>query len=39
MTRFQAGVLEIHRQAWSVLDLVGETLAGLRAALGGRPSR
>ena len=36
MTRFQAGVLEIHRQPWSVLDLVGETLPGLRAALGGR---
>ncbi len=37
MTRFQAGVLEIRRQPWSVLDLVGETLPGLRAALGGRP--
>jgi two-component system, OmpR family, sensor histidine kinase KdpD len=37
MTRFQAGVLEIHRQAWSVLDLVGETVAGLRPALAGRP--
>jgi two-component system sensor histidine kinase KdpD len=37
MTRFQAGVLEIHRQTWSVLDLIGETVAGLRPALGGRP--
>lgn len=37
MTRFQAGVLQVHRQAWSVLDLVGETVAGLRAALADRP--
>jgi two-component system sensor histidine kinase KdpD len=36
MTRFQAGVLEIHREAWSVLDLIGEAVAGLRAALGDR---
>jgi two-component system, OmpR family, sensor histidine kinase KdpD len=37
MTRFQTGALEIHRQPWSVLDLVGETVAGLRPALAGRP--
>ena len=30
MTRFQAGALELHREPWSVLDLVGETLAALR---------
>ena len=37
MTRLQAGVLELHRQAWTVLDLVGETVAGLRPTLAGRP--
>ncbi len=36
MTRFQTGVLEVHRDEWSVLDLVGETVAGLRPALAGR---
>ncbi len=36
MTRFRAGVLELHRAPWSVLDLVGETLADLRSALGNR---
>jgi two-component system, OmpR family, sensor histidine kinase KdpD len=37
MTRFRAGVLKLHRSPWSVLDLVGETVASLRAALGDRP--
>jgi two-component system, OmpR family, sensor histidine kinase KdpD len=37
MTRFQAGALEIHRQPWSIIDLVSETLASLRSALGSRP--
>jgi two-component system, OmpR family, sensor histidine kinase KdpD len=37
MTRFQAGALEIHRQSWSIIDLVSETLASLRSALGSRP--
>jgi two-component system sensor histidine kinase KdpD len=36
MTRFQAGVLELRRAPWSVLDLVGETVAGLRSTLGDR---
>jgi two-component system sensor histidine kinase KdpD len=36
MTRYQAGVLEVERASWPVLDLVGETLAALRPALGNR---
>ena len=36
MTRFQAGVLEIHREPWSVLDLVAEAVVPLRPALGER---
>ncbi len=37
MTRFQTGALEIHRESWSILDLVSETLTSLRSALGSRP--
>ena len=33
MTRLQAGFLELQREAWSVLDLVEDTLAGLAGAL------
>lgn len=36
MNRYQAGVLGVDRRPWSVLDLVGEALAGLRPALGAR---
>jgi two-component system sensor histidine kinase KdpD len=36
MTRYQAGVLEVERKPWSVLDLVGDTVASLRPALGDR---
>ena len=36
MTRFQAGVLQVQRQPWAVLDLVGEAVAAVRAALGNR---
>ena len=36
MNRYQAGVLGLDRQRWAVLDLVGDALAGLRPALGGR---
>jgi two-component system sensor histidine kinase KdpD len=36
MTRLQAGVLDIHPEPWTVLDLVGEAVIGLRAALGDR---
>jgi two-component system sensor histidine kinase KdpD len=36
MNRYQAGVLGLDRQTWAVLDLVGDALAGLRPALGGR---
>jgi two-component system sensor histidine kinase KdpD len=34
LTRYQAGVLEVEGKPWSVLDLVGETVASLRPALG-----
>ena len=37
MTRFQAGALQIHRQPWSIIDLVSDTLAHLGSALGSRP--
>lgn len=37
MTRFQAGVLELQRAPWSLLELVTEAVASLRTALGGRP--
>jgi two-component system, OmpR family, sensor histidine kinase KdpD len=37
MTRVQAGTLEVHRSPWSVLDLVGEAVAGLLPALEDRP--
>jgi two-component system, OmpR family, sensor histidine kinase KdpD len=37
LTRYQAGALEIHRQPWSVRDLIGEAVAGLGAALQDRP--
>jgi two-component system sensor histidine kinase KdpD len=36
MTRIQAGVLEVHRSPWSVLDLVGDAVAALRPLLGDR---
>jgi two-component system sensor histidine kinase KdpD len=36
MTRYQAGVLTIHRTSCALLDLVGEAVAGLRALLGER---
>jgi two-component system sensor histidine kinase KdpD len=36
MTRLQAGVLEIRPEPWAVLDLVGEAVVALRAALGER---
>jgi two-component system sensor histidine kinase KdpD len=36
MTRYQAGVLEVERKPWSVIDLVGDTVASLRPALGDR---
>jgi two-component system, OmpR family, sensor histidine kinase KdpD len=39
MTRVQAGALEVHRGSWSVLDLVGEAVAGLLPALEDRPVR
>lgn len=34
MTRLQAGVLEVKREAWPVIELVEEALAGLRGAAG-----
>jgi two-component system, OmpR family, sensor histidine kinase KdpD len=37
MTRYQAGVLVLKRVPSAVLDLVGEAVAGIRAALGDRP--
>ena len=36
MNRYQAGVLGVERRPWTVLDLVGDALAGLRPALGDR---
>jgi len=36
MTRYEAGVLEVRRTPVAPLDLVGETLAGLRPELGDR---
>jgi two-component system sensor histidine kinase KdpD len=36
MNRYQAGVLRVDRRPCAVLDLVGETLAGLRPSLGDR---
>jgi two-component system, OmpR family, sensor histidine kinase KdpD len=36
MNRYQAGVLRPDRRASSVLDLVGEAMAGLRPSLGDR---
>ena len=39
MTRFQAGALQIHRQPWSIIDLVSDTLAHLGSALGEPPGR
>jgi two-component system sensor histidine kinase KdpD len=34
LTRYQAGVLEVDRRPWAVLDLVGDTVASLRPTLG-----
>jgi two-component system sensor histidine kinase KdpD len=34
MTRLQAGVLEVQRDAWSVADLADEGVAGIEGALG-----
>ena len=36
MTRLQAGVLDIHPEPWTVLDLVGEAVDGMRTALENR---
>ncbi len=33
MTRYQAGVLELDRHQWSIVDLVAETTAAIRPAL------
>jgi two-component system sensor histidine kinase KdpD len=37
MTRYQAGVLQVDREPWSMVDLVEETMAALEPALGDRP--
>ena len=37
LTRFQAGVLTVRQSPRSVVDLVGETLGGMRPAMGERP--
>ena len=36
MTRYQAGVLEVRREVWSILDLAGEAVASVRGAIGAR---
>jgi two-component system sensor histidine kinase KdpD len=37
MTRYQAGVLNVDREPWSIIDLVMEAVAALRPALEDRP--